>query len=32
MHALRVGAADLKGDNKDPKFGPQAHCFKHLNL
>jgi len=27
-----VGAADLKGDNKGPKFGLQAHRFKHLNL
>jgi len=27
-----VDTADLKGDSKGPKFGLQAHRFKHLNL
>jgi len=27
-----VDTADPKSDNKGPKFGLQAHRFKHLNL
>jgi len=27
-----VDTADLKDGNKGPKFGLQAHRFKHLNL
>jgi len=27
-----VDTADLKDDDKGPKFGPYAHRFKHLNL
>jgi len=27
-----MDTADLKGDNKGPRFGLQTHLFKHLNL
>jgi len=27
-----VDTADLKDDDKAPRFGLQAHRFKHLNL
>lgn len=29
---MGLDTAGLKGDNKDPRFGLQAHHFKHLNL
>lgn len=29
---MGLDTAGLKGGNKTPKFGLQAHCFKHLNL